>query len=439
MLVVMRRRKAGFWLGCAAVLLALPAPCEEPGASGADWSQWRGPHRDAVSTEQGLLSEWPESGPKLVWQADGLGSGHSSLAIADGRIFTLGDRAGGQHVIALSLEDGSELWSARLGSPHESGRGRGGPRGTPTVDGDRVYAIGTDGELVCLSAATGAEQWRRSLPGDFGGQMMSRWKFSESPLVDGGRLVFTPGASDAFMVAVDKGSGKELWRTKVPELGPNGKDGAGYSSIVVSHAGGVRQYVQLAGRGVVGVRASDGEYLWSYNRVANDVANVTTPIISNDLVFVSTGYQTGSALLRLEARGGGVEAEEVYFLDAKTLQNHHGGLVLVGDHVYGGHGHNNGFPICVELATGEVVWGGEIRNAGSGSAAVMYADGRLYFRYQNGVMMLIDASPEGYEERGSFEIPEVTSPSWSHPVVLDGRLYLREQDRLFCYDVGAAP
>ena len=241
------------------------------------------------------------------------------------------------------------------------------------------------------------------------------------------------------MVAVDKTSGKELWRTGVPELGPNGKDGAGYSSIVVSHAGGVRQYIQLAGRGVVGVRASDGEYLWSYNRVANDVANVTTPIVKDDLIFVSTGYQTGSALLRLAAEGDGVAAEEVYFLDAKTLQNHHGGLVLVGDHVYGGHGHNNGFPVCVELATGTVVWGGEIRNAGSGSAAVMYADGRLYFRYQNGVMMLIDATPEGYRERGSFEIPEVTAPSWSHPVVLDGRLYLREQDRLLSYDVGSAP
>jgi outer membrane protein assembly factor BamB len=255
--------------------------------------------------------------------------------------------------------------------------------------------------------------------------------------VDGDRVVFTPGAADAFMVAVDKMTGRELWRTSVPDLGPNGKDGAGYSSIVVSEGAGVRQYVQLAGRGVAGVRTSDGRFLWSYNRVANDTANVATPIVKGDLVLASTGYRTGSALLRLSASGGGVDAEEVYFLDAPTLQNHHGGLVLVGDHVYGGQGHNNGFPICVELETGEVVWGGQIRNAGSGSAAVSYADGQLYFRYQNGVMILIEATPAGYREKGSFEIPDAEPPGWAHPVVADGRLYLRDQDRLFCYDVSA--
>jgi len=407
--------------------------------SGADWPQWRGPARDGVAPETGLLSSWPEGGPALLWQADGLGGGLSSLAVAGDRIYTLGDRDGSQYVIGLSRSDGSEEWRTRLGAPHEDGRGRGGPRGTPTVDGDRVYAIGTDGDLVCIDAESGSEVWRRSLPDDFGGVMMSRWKFSESPLVDGDRVVVTPGATDALMVALDKTDGREIWRTRVPDLGPNGKDGAGYSSIVISDAGGIRQYVQLAGRGLVGVRASDGEYLWSYNKVANDVANATTPIVRGDLVFGSSGYQTGSALVKLVPRDGGIEAREVYFLDSRTLQNHHGGLILVGDHVYGGHGHNNGFPICVELATGKVAWGGQIRNAGTGSAAVTYADGHLYFRYENGVMILIEATPDGYREKGSFEIPEVGGPSWSHPVVADGKLYLREQDRLYCYDVAASP
>ena len=207
------------------------------------------------------------------------------------------------------------------------------------------------------------------------------------------------------MVALDKMTGKEIWRTAASNLGAKGKDGAGYSSVVISNAAGVKQYVQLMGRGLVGVRASDGKLLWSYNKVANDVANISTPVVAGDYVFASTGYGTGSALLKLAAAGGGVTATEVYFLDPKVFQNHHGGFVLVGDHIYAGHGHNKGFPICLELATGKVVWGGDIRNEGTGSAAVVYADGNLVFRYQNGVVILVEATPTGYKEKGSFTIP----------------------------------
>jgi outer membrane protein assembly factor BamB len=207
---------------------------------------------------------------------------------------------------------------------------------------------------------------------------------------------------------------------------------------VVSNGARVKQYVQLLGRGLVGIRASDGKYLWGYNRVANGVANISTPIVRANWVFSSTGYQTGSALLELQPSGDGVAAREIYFLDAKTLQNHHGGLVLVGNHVYAGHGHNKGFPICVDFVTGKVAWGGDIRNAGTGSAAVMYADGRLYFRYENGVVVLIEASPAGYAEKGSFTIPEVRDPSWAHFSIADGRLYVREQDNLYCYDIRQA-
>jgi len=402
-------------------------------ASAADWPGWRGAARDGISTETGLLAEWGPDGPPLSWQVSGIGAGFSSVAVVGERIYTLGDVDGAQHVLALSREGGRILWKARLGPVWDDGRG--GPRGTPTLDGDRLYALGTEGDLVCLEAATGREVWRKSLPGDFGGQMMSRWKWSESPLVDGDRLVFTPGASDAALVAVDKLSGDEIWRAAIPELGPKGRDGAAYSSIVVSTAAGVKQYVQLLGRGPVGIRAADGEFLWGYNRVANKTANISTPIVRGNQVFVSTGYQTGSVLLELEPSGDGVAARERYFLDSKTLQNHHGGLVLVGDHVYAGHGHNKGFPICVELQSGKVAWGGDIRNAGTGSAAVLYADGRLYFRYQNGVILLIEASPAGYQERGSLTIPDVEQPSWPHLVIADGRLYVREQDDLYCYDL----
>jgi outer membrane protein assembly factor BamB len=402
-------------------------------AAGLEWPQWRGPARDAVSKETGLLQEWTPAGPPLLWKTKGLGGGFSSVAISGDRLYTLGDRDGAQHVIAVRLSDGDVVWTARVGPLWQDEYG--GPRSTPTVDGDRVYALGTEGDLVCVEAATGRERWRRSLVRDFGGRMMSDWKFSESPLVDGDRVIVTPGGPQSALVALDKKTGREVWRTALPALGPKGRDGAGYSSVVVSNGGGVRQYVQLLGRGVVGVRATDGAYLWGYNRVANDVANISTPVVSGDYVFASTGYQTGAVLLQLAPAPGGVAAREVYFLESRTFQSHHGGIVLVDGHLYAGHGHRMGLPICIELATGKVVWGGSIRNAGRGSAASIFADGNLYFRYENGLMMLIEASPNGYRERGSFQIPDVHGPSWSHPVIAGGKLYLREQDQLYCYDL----
>ncbi len=408
-------------------LLAAPALAD-------DWPGWRGANRDAVSTESGLLQQWAPGGPPLAWKASGIGIGYSSVAVAGDRIYTMGDQDGSQYVLALGREGGRILWKEKLGPTFAARRG-GGPRGTPVVDGDRVYALGAEGNLVCLDAATGKKIWSKSLPGDFGGQMMSRWGWSESPLVDGDRLVFTPGAPDAGLVAVDKATGREIWRAAVPDIGPEGKDGAGYSSVVVSNGAGVKQYVQLMGRGVVGIRASDGQFLWGYNRVANGTANVSTPIVRGNLVFASTGYRTGSALLELERSGDGVKARERYFLDAKILQSHHGGLVLVGDYLYAGHGHNKGFPICVELESGKVAWGGDIRNAGTDSATVVYADGRVYFRYQNGIILLVEASPSGYVEKGTLEIPDLTSPSWPHLAISDGRLYVREQDLLYCYDL----
>lgn len=404
----------------------------------ADWPQWRGPDRNGKSSETGLIDQWPEGGPPLVYRASGLGTGYSSLAVVGDRIYTLGDLDGGQHVIALDRTTGKRLWATRIGPPWKDRYG--GPRSTPTVDGDRLYALGTESDLVCVKTSDGSVVWKRNLVKDFGGRLMTtmsgyNWKFAESPLVDGDRVVVTPGARDAALVALDKKTGKEIWRAKMPELGPAGGDGAAYSSVVVSHGGGVKQYVQLLGRGVIGVEAETGKTLWGYNRVANDVANIATPILDGDRVFVSTGYGTGSALLHLKSDGNGsVQAEEVYFLTGDTLQNHHGGLILEGGHVYTGTGHNKGFPICVDMASGKVAWG-PIRNDGKDSAAVTYADGKLFFRYQNGLMVLVEASPEEYREKGSFMIPDVNQFSWSHPVVAGGKLYLREQDNLFSYDL----
>ena len=405
------------------------------GGFAADWPGWRGAGRDARSSETGLRPQWPAGGPPVAWRTRGLGAGFSGVAVAGTRVYTMGDADGAQHVLALDRDGGRTLWKARVGPPHDDEYG--GPRATPTVDGALVYAIGTEGDLVCLEGATGRERWRKSLPRDFGGAVMSGWKFSESPLVDGDRLVFTPGTREAALVALDKHTGETIWKAALPDLGPLGRDGAGYSSIVVSNGGGTKQYVQLLGRGLVGVRAGDGRFLWGYNRLANRVANIATPLVRGDFVFASTGYQTGAALLELRKDGDGVWPREVYFLEPRVFQNHHGGMVLVGDHVYSGHGHKRGLPICIGFMSGKVAWGGNIRNAGQGSAAVMYADGRLYYRYENGVVLLLEATPEGYREKGSLTIPDVTRPSWAHLAIADGRLYAREQDALHVYDLRA--
>jgi outer membrane protein assembly factor BamB len=416
--------------------VCVAATCLLPSAHGADWPQWRGPARDGKSAETGLRASWPEGGPPLLWKATGLGGGFSSVAVAGERIYTLGDLGDGQYAIALARAGGAPLWKTRVGPPWKDEYL--GPRSTPTVDGVQVYVLGTEGELFCLDAGTGAKVWSRDLPKEFGAKMMTvqgtNWKFSESPLVDGDRVVVTPGTKDAALVAFDKKTGKEAWRAAVPDLGERGADGAAYSSIVVSSGGGTRQYVQLVGRGAVGIDAASGRYLWSYNRIANEVANIPTPIVDGDRVFVSTGYGTGAALLTLRKAEAGIAVDEAYFLEPDTMQNHHGGMILHAGHVYSGTGHNKGLPLAVELASGTVAWG-PVRNAGQGSAAVSYADGRLYMRYQSGLVVLVEATPEAYREHGSFTLPDVKHPSWAHPVIAGGKLYLREQDALYCYDI----
>jgi outer membrane protein assembly factor BamB len=343
----------------------------------------------------------------------------------------MGERDGQECIVALSLSDGHELWLTPVGKTGDNG-GYPGPRSTPTTDDNRVYALGTRGDLVCCDATTGKILWRKNLEIDFGGSMMSGWGFSESPLVDGEKLVCTPGAKNAMLVALNKLSGAEIWRCSLPD----GKAGAGYSSIVVSNGAGKKQYVQLVGQGLIGVSADDGKFLWTYRRVANSVANIATPIVRGDYVFASTAYDAGSALVKLAPTAtGGVNAEEVYFIPARTFQNHHGGMVLVGDYLYAGHGQKNGFPICIDWKTGRVIWGEDKRCPGAGSADVTYADGRLYFRYEDGTVALIGASPKEYTLYGTFKIPDVTEPSWPPPVIAGGKLYLREQDALYCYNL----
>ena len=399
-----------------------------------DWIRFRGPNCDGKCTETGLLQQWPEGGPELLWKIEGLGKGYSSTSIAGGKLFTMGDReidgAESQFIIAYNLTTREELWATRIGPPHSDG-----PRCTPTIDAGLLFAIGTSGDLLCVDAATGQVRWKKNFEADFGGRMMTGWRYSESPLVDGDKLVCTPGGKDATVVALDKTTGELIWKCGLPEIGGRGKDGAGYASMIVAEIGGVRQYVQILGRGAAGVEAESGKFLWGYNRIANGIANIPTPIARGNHVFVTTSYKTGSALLELTRNGDGFDAEEVYFLGHKDFENHHGGVVLIGDYLYGGDGQNNGTPVCLNMLTGEIAW--KPKAPSKGSAALLYADGRLIFRYDTGLVVLVEATPEEFRIKGQFQQPSRSAKkAWPHPVIHDGKLYLRDWDVLLCYDVG---
>jgi outer membrane protein assembly factor BamB len=368
----------------------------------------------------------------LIWQTAGAGRGYSSLAIADGRIYTLGDApstASDEHeyLVCFDQADGKQLWKTKTGPAWNEGKPTWqSSRSTPTVDGDRVYVVTPHGALVCCST-DGQELWRKDLAKEFQGKKADGWGYSESVLVDGDRLVCTPGGPANTMVALDKVTGQTRWTTSRPE-----DRGAGHSSIVVAHVGATRVYVQATGSGAMGVRADDGKLLWTFD-IEQTTAVIPTPIVRDDLVFFVAGYGRGGALLKqVPGAEGEITVEEIYPLK-KELGNKHGGVVLVGDYLYG-DSEDRGIPYCAELLTGDVKW--RSRGAGHDSASLAAADGNLYIHYADGTMTLVKASPDAFEEVGHFEVPgSGERPSWSHPVVLDGKLYVREGDVIVCYDV----
>ncbi|MFO0926790.1 MAG: PQQ-binding-like beta-propeller repeat protein [Gemmataceae bacterium] len=411
-----------------------------------DWPGFRGPDRTNLSPETGLLPQWPAGGPKLVWKSTGLGGGYSTPSLAAGRIYLMGTKGqaeagrskgkggrpkggGGmpETVVCLDANGGKPRWATEVGS---TAGGYPGPRCTPTVDGDRVYAISSNGTLVCLKADDGGIVWKKEFRRDYGGQA-GNWAYAESPLIDGDVLVCTPGGSTATLVALAKTSGKEIWRSQVALKAKEGqKRGyatAAYASAVVAEFDGVKQYVQFLDGGVVGVAAKEGKLLWHYDAPASPTANCSMPIVTDGAVIAAAAYNTGGGRARIVRAGNGFKAEEVWF--DKPLQNHHGGLVLVGEHLYGT---NNNSLLCVNAKTGEVVW----QNRGVGKGSVAFADGRLYYRGEDGTMALVDASPAGYRERGRFAQPDRSSQrAWPYPVIAGGKLYLRDWDTLLCYDV----
>ena len=400
-----------------------------------DWPQWQGPDRNAISAERGLLQAWTETGPPLVWNIDGLGGGESTPSIAAGRILGMSNRGGDEVVWALSEKDGSTIWATRLGPAftQNAPQGKDGPGSTPTVDDKRLYVVGLGGDITCLQVDDGKIVWQRSMQKDFGGRVPI-WSFRESPLVDGDRVICTPGGEAATIVALNKFTGETIWKSQVPD-----SPKAAYSSAIAIDFAGQRQYVQLTAKALVGVAATDGRFLWRYDKPANDHGiNCSTPVHHDGLIFAASAYGNGGGLVKLSKNAdGGINAEEVYFTN--RMQNHHGGMILFEGNLYGANGGNSGgYIACLDYQTGEVLWDerrGE-RRAAKGSVAL--ADGRLYYRTEDGIMILIEPSGEAYLERGRFEQPDLSGkPTWAHPVIANGKLYLRDQDRLFCYDVKA--
>jgi outer membrane protein assembly factor BamB len=403
----------------------------------ADWPTFRGADRTDVSPDKGLLKSWPKDGPPLAWKATGIGVGFSSVAVQGDKVFTLGDTDDGCFLFAFDRAKGDKLWQLKLGNTGGGG-GYKGPRSTPSTDGELVFALTHNGDLVCATVK-GEQKWAKNLKKDFGGSS-GGWSYAESPLIDGDHLIVTPGGTKSAMVALEKKTGTPVWSGALPK-----SESAGYASVVIANFGAVKQYVTLMHNGLVSFGAKDGKLLWRYgtdeDRFGRNTANIPTPIIKGDYVFAAAGYGRGAALVKVTKDAGDFSVEEVYW--QSELTNKHGGVVLVGDKLYGDRDDSSNF-WCADFMTGKVQWarrGGKGPKGnpgdGGGSASVTYADGKLYVRYSDAWVALVDATADKYTQISAFKVPNGRHDTWAHPVVIDGKLYVRELDTLWVYDVKA--
>jgi outer membrane protein assembly factor BamB len=405
----------------------------------ADWPQWRGPNRDGISTETGLLKEWPKEGPKLTWKINLGGVGYGSPVIVGDKLFISAaedDKEGKKEfAVCVNTKTGEQVWKVELpvGEGGYSTSWGSGPRSSPTVDGDAVYVLGGRGDLLRLKASDGSKVWAANLKKDFGGGIPG-WGYCESVLIDGDNLICTPGGKKGTMLALNKKDGSLVWQSG--EL----TDGAAYASIIPADIGGVRQYITQTSSAAVGVRAKDGKLLWRHAELKRAVAVIPTPIVHDNMVFFTTGYGAGCELFKLSSKDGLTTAEKVYTQN-KLMVNQHGGVIRIGDHVYG-YTDSGGRWICMEYkeAATDPVWQNKTLDKGS----LTFADGHFYCYGQGkGVCALVEASPKGWTETGRFEIPEKSKferrsgQIWAHPVVANGKLYLRDHEMLFCYDIAA--
>jgi outer membrane protein assembly factor BamB len=397
-----------------------------------DWPQWRGPQRDSVSQETGLLAEWPKEGPKLLWQRTDIHSGYATPAVVGDRIYVLSNEGlENEFVQARDVRDGSRVWQTHLGAVGNPKQQPNYPaaRSTPTVDGDVLFALSSDGDLVCLELAGGAVRWQKNLRTDFAGNP-GTWAYSESPLVDGEKVICSPGGSEAGMIALNKKDGAVIWKCAV-----SGGGSAAYTSPILVQAGGIRQYVQTLEKTMVGVDAATGAELWRYDKAIGTMGgNIPSPLGRGDLVYSAGNGRGGSTARIKKGDDGKIMAEQVYF--SPKLPTSIGGAVVVGNLLFGTSASTL---LCVDFNTGEVKW----EERALGPASLCSADGRLYLHGENGDVALVEPSAAGYREKGRFTPPSQPKrlnqmeKAWAYPVIANGRLYIRDQNSLWCYDVRA--
>ena len=398
------------------------------GLSAADFAQWRGPLRDGHSPETGLLQEWPKDGPQLIWQVQEVGAGYSTPSVVGDRIYLLSTEGAEESVLALAVKDGSRVWAAKLGKVGhpEQQPSYPGARSTPTVDGKFLFALGSDGDLVCLEIANGKEVWRRHLRTDFGGKY-GEWAYAESPLVDGDKLIVTPGGTNATMIALNKKTGEPVWKCAVPD-----GSAAGYSSAIIAEFSDLKQYVQFLASGLMGVDAQSGKLLWRFEKTGKDSPAVIMTVLVSDGLIYSRAFRANTALIKPVLKDGAFAVEEIY--SNNKLPIGLGGVVKVGDYFYGS---SSVGVMCVEFKTGTVKW----EERAIGPCSWLVADKRLFVHAESGDVALLEPGAEAYRQKGRFSPPNPptrgSAKAWAYPVVANGRLYIREQNSLWCYDVKA--
>jgi len=416
-------RLRGFTTHVLAVIAVAGGPCAwaDGPQTAASWPQFHGPARENRSLETGLLRQWPAEGPRLLWQSKGLGHGFGTVSIADHRIYAAGDVQDKTMISALDM-NGRVLWQAE-GGPIWTGP-QPGSRGTPTIDGDRLYYLSAVGSLVCLESRTGRQVWALNILDQFGGENIT-WALAESVLIDGEHVICCPGGPRTAVVALDKHTGRTVWES--PSVGER----AGYASASLGQFQDIRMIFTLTAKAVIAVNADTGALLWRFEHVAPNDENILMPLYHDGHVFASS-HETGSVLLRMAIDGTRVSVEPAWH--NKDLDQHHGGVVLVDGYLYGCGRFNGNRWACLEWQSGRTMY----LERGVGKGSLTYADGFLYTRSEDGLVGLVEATPQGHQLVSRFTPPDQgEGPAWAHPVICGGRLYLRHSDWLYCYDVQA--